>query len=37
MNCFFSLVHDKGLSVRAAAKQLKMPASTADYWYKKKS
>ncbi|KAI8081918.1 uncharacterized protein B0P05DRAFT_66119 [Gilbertella persicaria] len=35
MDRFFSLVHDKGLSVRAAARQLKMPASTADYWYKK--
>lgn len=31
--CF--LVNGKGLSVHGAAKQLKMPLSIADYWYKK--
>ncbi|KAI8328201.1 hypothetical protein BC941DRAFT_445474 [Chlamydoabsidia padenii] len=34
-DCFYFLVNEKGLSVHGAAKQLKMPPSTADYWYKK--
>ncbi|KAI9477942.1 MAG: hypothetical protein EXX96DRAFT_453051, partial [Benjaminiella poitrasii] len=35
MDRFYFLVNEKGLSVHGAAKQLKMPPSTADYWYKK--
>ncbi|KAG1415261.1 hypothetical protein G6F58_006563 [Rhizopus delemar] len=35
MDRFYFLVNEKGLSVHGAAKQLKMPPSTADYWHKK--